>query len=148
MEIQKDFKELLELLNAHEVEYLIVGAYALAFHGSPRFTGDIDILVNIGGDNAGRILAALKDFGFASLNLSEDDFNSPDNVIQLGMPPLRVDFLTSLTGVSWEKAKANAVKGDYGQTVAHFISKEDLIANKKALGRKKDLADVEALGED
>jgi len=148
MEIQKDFKELLELFNVHKVEYLIVGAYALAFHGAPRFTGDIDLLVKADSDNAKRILDALHKFGFGSLNLSEDDFISPDNEIQLGVPPVRVDIMTSLTGVGWEKAQANKVDGNYGNTATYFISKGDFIANKRALGRKKDLADLEALGQE
>jgi hypothetical protein len=143
----RDFKELLELLNSHKVEYLVVGGYALAFHGAPRFTGDIDIFVKPDSANAKRILAALAEFGFGSLNLSEADFTSPENVVQLGVPPMRVDLMTSLTGVSWEKAEAGEVRGNYGDTAARFISKEDLIANKKALGRNKDLADIDALGE-
>ena len=148
MEIQKDFKELLELFNVHKVEYLIVGGYALAFHGAPRFTGDIDLLVKPDSDNAKRILDALHKFGFGSLDLSEADFISPDNVIQLGVPPVRVDIMTSLTGVGWEKAQADKVDGNYGNTATYFISKDDFIANKRALGRKKDLADLEALGQE
>jgi hypothetical protein len=143
--IPRDFKELLELLNAHKVEYLVVGGYALAFHGAPRFTGDIDLFVKPEDANANRILSALGEFGFGSLNFSESDFTSPDNVVQLGVPPVRVDIMTSLTGVSWEKAQAGKVSGSCGETTVSFISKKDLIANKKALGRTKDLADIEAL---
>ena len=109
MEIQRDFKELLELFNAHSVEYLIVGGYALAFHGAPRFTGE--------------------------------------NVIQLGVPPVRVDIMTSLTGVGWQKAEAGKVAGNYGDTRVYFIGKDDFISNKRALGRRRDLADLEALEE-
>jgi len=148
MEIPKDFKELLELLNSHKVEYLIVGGYALAFYGAPRFTGDIDLLVKADSENAGRILGALEEFGFGSLKLSEADFTSPNNVIQLGVPPVRVDIMTSLTAVDWEKAQANKVQANYGGTPTYFISKADFIANKRALGRKKDLADLEALGQE
>jgi hypothetical protein len=148
MEIQKDFKELLELFNTHKVEYIIVGGYALAFHGAPRFTGDIDLLVGPDRENAERILAALDKFGFGSLNLSEADFTSPQNVIQLGVPPVRVDIMTSLTGVSWEKALADRVAGDYGDTPVFFLSRNNFISNKRALRRKKDLADLEALGEE
>ena len=148
MEIQRDFKELLELFNAHKVEYLVVGGYALAFHAAPRFTGDIDLLVKPDGENAKRILAALAEFGFASLDLSEADFTVSRRVVQLGMPLVRIDIITSLTGVSWEKACAGRVAGNYGDTAVYFIGREDLIANKKALGRKRDLADLEALGED
>jgi hypothetical protein len=148
MEIQEDFKELLELFNAHKVEYIVVGGYALAFHGAPRFTGDIDLLVKPDIKNARHILAALKDFGFASLNISESDFVALGNVIQLGVPPIRIDIMTSLTGVDWENAHAGKVAADYGGVAVHFLGKKEYITNKKALGRKKDLADLEALGED
>jgi len=147
MEIQKDFKELLELFNAHKVDYIIVGGYALAFHGAPRFTGDIDLLVKADSENAKRVLGALEEFGFGSLGLSEADFVLPNNVIQLGVSPVRVDIMTSLTAVGWEKAQADRVQGNYGDTPAYFISKADFIVNKRALGRKRDLADLEALGQ-
>ena len=147
MEMQKDFKELLELFNAHNVDYVIVGGYALAFHGAPRFTGDIDILIKPNEQNSKRILEALDEFGFASLDISEDDFTSDGNVIQLGVPPVRIDIMTSLTGVPCEKAMAGRVAGNYGSTTVYFIAREDLIVNKQSLGRQKDLADLEALGE-
>ncbi len=145
MEIQKDFKELLELFNSHKVEYLIVGGYALAFHGAPRYTGDIDLLVKPDIENARRIIAALKDFGFTSLNLSDTDFAKIGNVIQLGVPPVRIDIVTSITGVDWERAQANKVVGDYGGEPIYFLGKKEFILNKKATGRLKDLADIEAL---
>ena len=85
MEIQRDYKELLELFNAHNVEYIIVGGYALAFHGAPRFTGDMDLFVKPDAENAQRILAALAEFGMGSLDLSQNDFTSLDNVIQIGV---------------------------------------------------------------
>ena len=147
MEIRTDFKELLELFNKNKVEYLIVGGYALAFHGAPRFTGDIDLFVRSARENAKRILAALDEFGFGSLDLSEDDFSMPGKVIQLGVPPIRIDIITNVSGVSWEKADNSKVPGQYGRTPVYFISREDFIANKKATGRKKDAADIEALGE-
>ena len=93
--IPNDFKELLELLNSHNVEYMIVGAYALAFHGSPRFTGDLDIYVKPDKDNASLVLAVLKEFGFGSLDLTENDFIESGQVVQLGVPPVRIDLLTS-----------------------------------------------------
>ena len=148
MEMQKDFKELLGLFNAHKVEYLIVGGYALAFHGAPRFTGDIDLLIKADSENARRILGALDEFGFGSVDLSEVDFTCPNNVVQLGVPPVRVDIITSLTGVGWEKAESDKVHGNYGDIPAYFISKADFVANKRALGRKRDLADLEALGQE
>jgi len=154
MEIRTDFKELLELFsvrspqdNKNKVEYLIVGGYALAFHGAPRFTGDIDLFIRPVRENAERILAALNEFGFGSLDLSEDDFTMPSKVVQLGVPPIRIDIVTSISGVSWEKADAGKVPGEYDQIPVHFISRDDFIANKKSTGRKKDVADIEALGE-
>ncbi len=147
MEIRNDFKELLELFNRHKVEYLIVGGYALAFHGAPRFTGDIDLFVRPVRENGECILAALNEFGFGSLDLSENDFTTPGKVIQLGLPPIRIDIITSISGLSWEKADMGKVLGKYGGTSVYFISREDFIANKKATGRKKDAADIEALGE-
>ena len=148
MEVQKDFKELLELFNAHRVEYMIVGAYALAFHGVPRFTGDIDILVRPFPENAQNILSALADFGFGSLNLAADDFQKPNYVVQLGSPPVRIDIVTSITGVTWEQADGGKQKGLYGNVPVFFLGREQCIANKRAIGRKKDLADLEALGEE
>jgi len=147
MEIHNDFKELLELFNKHKVEYLVVGGYALAFHGAPRFTGDIDLFIRSVSENAKRILEALDEFGFGSLDLSEDDFTKPGKIIQLGVPPIRIDIITSLSGVSWEKANVNKVSGQYDQTPVYFINRQDFIANKKATGRKKDAADIEAMGE-
>lgn len=114
MEIQQDFKELLELFNAHKVEYLIVGGYALAFHGAPRYTGDMDLWVKPDKVNAQRIMAALDEFGFGSVGLEARDFESPHKVVQLGVPPVRVDIMTSLTGVVWEEAFAGMVEGNYG----------------------------------
>jgi len=145
MEIQRDFKELLKLFNAHNVEYLIVGGYALAFHGAPRFTGDIDLFVKPEAENAKRILAALAEFGLGSLDLSETDFTTGDNVIQLGVPPVRVDIMTSITAVDWQQAESGKVEGNYGDTQVYFIGKDDFVSNKRALGRKRDLADLEAL---
>jgi hypothetical protein len=147
MDIRNDFKELLESFNRHRVEYLVVGGYALAFHGVPRVTGDIDLFVRPTSDNAERILRALDEFGFGSLNLSKDDFTTPGMVVQLGVPPVRIDIITRVSGVSWEKADADKVAGSYADTPVHFIGREDLVANKRATGRKKDLADIEALGE-
>jgi predicted nucleotidyltransferase len=148
MEVQKDFKELLALFNEHKVEYVIVGGYALAFHGAPRYTGDIDIFIHPDVANAHRILAALDEFGFGSVELTAADFEKPENVIQLGVPPVRVDIITSLTGISWEDACAGRTQGKYGDITVHYIGREQFISNKRAVGRKKDLADLEALGED
>lgn len=148
MEVQKDFRDLLELLNAHQVEYMIVGAYALAFYGVPRYTGDMDIFVKPEAENARHIMAALNDFGFGSSGLKAEDFAAEDRVIQLGYSPVRIDIITSLTGISWTEASSGRVAGTYGGIPVYFIGRQQLIKNKKALGRKKDLADLEALGEE
>jgi hypothetical protein len=147
METQPDFRELLALFNAHHVEYLIVGGYALAFHGAPRFTGDLDIFVKPDMANAQRILTALAAFGFASVGLTPSDFERPDQVVQLGVPPVRVDLLTSITDVSWDEAWAGRVAGSYGDMPVYYLGREQFIANKRATGRTKDLADLEMLGE-
>lgn len=148
MEVQRDFKELLALFNAHEVDYLIVGAYALAFHGSPRYTGDMDILVRPDRQNAMRILSALDEYGFGSLGLKTEDFSLPDKIVQLGVVPVRVDIITSVTGLSWEEAAASRQNGNYGDVAVNYLGKSAFIRNKRALGRKKDLADLEAIGEE
>lgn len=147
MEAHPDFSELLALFNAHGVEYLIVGGYALAFHGAPRFTGDLDVYVKPDPANSRRILSALEAFGFVSLSLTWDDFERPDHVIQLGVPPVRIDLITSITGVSWDEAWAGRGDGCYGDVPVHYIGRDQFIANKRATGRKKDAADLEALGE-
>ena len=147
METQPDFRELLALFNAHHVEYLIVGGYALAFHGAPRFTGDLDIFVKPDAANAQRILTALEAFGFASVGLTLSDFERPDQVVQLGVPPVRIDLITSITGVSWDEAWAGKIAGRYGDIPVSYIGRAQFIANKRATGRTKDVADLEVLGE-
>jgi len=148
MPVQRDFKELLESLNNHNVKYVIVGGYALAFHGAPRFTGDLDIFIKPDRLNARRVLEALDDFGFASARLTEADFSVPDRVVQLGVPPVRIDILTSITNVPWKKAWKGRTRGKYGDVDTYYIGLTEFTANKRALGRRKDLADLEALGQD
>ncbi len=145
MEAQTDFKELLALFNSKGVEYIIVGAYALAHLGAPRATGDLDILVRPSAENAEAVLGALSEFGFGSLGLSITDFTTPEHVIQLGHPPVRIDLLTAISGVTWEQADRNAVAGDYGAEPVRYLGQAEFIANKKACGRPQDLADIEAL---
>ena len=146
MDIPSDFKELLELFNFHQVEYLVAGAYALAHHGSPRYTGDIDLFVNPRQENSIRILNALKDFGFASLELKEEDFTTTNQIIQLGVPPTRIDIITSISGVTWDEADAGKIAGACGSVSVFFVGREQFVANKLATGRLKDLADLESLG--
>jgi hypothetical protein len=147
VEVQQDFRDLLALFNAHKVDYIIVGAYALAYHGAPRYTGDMDILVHPDLENAKHILRALDEFGFGSLGLKVEDFTVPDKVVQLGVAPVRIDIVTSITGVPWEDADAGRVAGGYGGLEVYYIGKKEFVLNKRALGRKKDLADLEAIGE-
>ncbi|UCH00050.1 MAG: hypothetical protein JSU78_06385 [Deltaproteobacteria bacterium] len=146
MEVQPDFRDLLALFNAHKVEYMIVGGYELGFHGAPRLTGDLDILVKPDPENARRTLEALDEFGFESIGLTKRDFQSPDKVVQLGVPPVRIDIMTSLTGVSWEEAFLGRKAGKYGDIQVHYIGRDQFVANKRAMGRKRNLADLEALG--
>jgi hypothetical protein len=114
----------------------------------PRFTVDIDIFVHSSPENAKKILSALTDFGFSSLNLTIEDFQNPNSVVQLGVPPVRIDIITSITGVTWEDAVKGKQEGLYGDVSVHFLGKEQYITNKRATGRKKDLADLESLGEE
>lgn len=145
MKVEKDFADFVKLLNKHKVQYLIVGAYALALYAEPRNTGDIDIFINRSNENVENILKVLIDFGFEGLSLTESDFMRKDNVIQLGVSPVRIDIITSISGVDFDEAYQDKVSHKFGNTTANFISKEFLIKNKKASARKKDLADLELL---
>jgi len=147
MAIYQDFKELLEFFNAHKVEYVIIGAHALAYHGYIRATKDIDIYVRPTKGNAGRIMAALTAFGFGDIGLKQEDFEKPGQVIQLGCPPVRIDLVTSLAGVSWKEAAAGKSPGEYGGEPVPFIGRADLIANKRAAGRPQDIVDAKRLEE-
>ena len=148
MEVQQDFRALLELFNKHKVDYIIVGAYALGFHGAPRYTGELGVFVQPELVNAQNIVRALHEFGFGSVGLTESDFEKEGRVVQRGVPPVRVDITTSVTGVSWEQARSGRVEGRFGNLSVPYIGRDDLVANKRALGRKEDLAALEAIGED
>jgi len=145
MEISKDFREFLKLLNKNNVKYLIVGGYALAFHGHPRYTKDIDIWVLVNHDNAENIIKALSDFGFSALKLKKDDFLNPGYVIQLGYPPHRIDILTSVTGLNFEDCYLTKIEVDIDGLKVSFIDLKNFKRNKKAVGRFQDLADLENL---
>ena len=145
MDVEKDYEDLLKLLRKHKVRFCLVGAYALAFHGYPRFTKDIDIFVEPSIANAERIVKALEEFGFRSLKLKATDFSKKGNVIQLGYEPLRVDILTAIDGITFDDLWKHKKSGCYGTTRIFFISRKDLIKNKKASGRKQDMADLEVL---
>lgn len=145
MNIHKDLREFVELLNSLDVHFLIVGAFALAHHGYPRYTGDIDLFVEKSTENAKRILNALRQFGFGDIGLTEEDFVSKDRVVQLGVAPNRIDILTFLSGVNFEEAWSSREWGEIGGLKAPFISRDMLKQNKLACGRAQDLADLEHL---
>ena len=142
--LNSDFKEFAELLNANGVDYLVVGGYALAAHGHPRYTGDIDFWVRPDSDNITRLLGALQAFGFGSLGLSASDFK-PDTVVQLGHPPRRIDLLTTIDGVDFDKCFARREQVLLDALTLNVIGLEDFKTNKRASGRLKDLADLEQL---
>lgn len=145
MKVEKDYEDLLGLLNKYKVRYCVVGAYAVAFYGRPRYTKDLDILIEPAAENAKRIVKALKAFGFASLKLKEGDFTKKGNMIQLGYEPVRVDILTSIKGVPFSALWKKKRLGKYGRHRVYFIGKNELIRNKRLSGRKQDMADLEVL---
>ena len=145
MRVEKDFKEFIESLNRNSVRYLIVGSFALSYYAEPRYTKDIDILIDATGQNADCLMNAIHDFGFTDIELASRDFLEPEQVIQLGLAPLRIDLLTSLKGISFDKAWGRKTAGHYGDIPAFYISKQDLIEHKRLVGRKQDLADIEKL---
>lgn len=148
MEPNQSFKEFLKRFNDFGIEYLIVGGYALAMHGAPRFTKDLDLLVRPTRDNAERIISFLTEMGFSSLGCTVDEFSRPDTILQLGEYPLRIDLLTGLGGVTWDEAVQGKVEGDYGGVPVFFIGRKAFIASKRSAGRLQDLADIEAIGGD
>jgi hypothetical protein len=145
VKLQQDLREFIGLLNSHGSEYLVVGGHAVAFHGHPRFTGDIDFLVRPSPQNAERLLNVLRDFGFADLALTTADFVRPESVVQLGRPPNRIDLLTSISGVTFDDAWAGRIEGRLDGLPVFFIGWQALLDNKRASGRLKDIADAAKL---
>lgn len=143
--LSKDFKEFIGLLNEHNVKYLVVGGYAVAIHGYPRYTKDLDVWIELSPDNAGRILKALDKFGFSPLDFKPDDFLEADQIIQLGYPPNRIDILTSLTDLTFEECYRSRVQVEIQGVHINFIDVDNLKKNKRATGRLQDLADVDNL---
>jgi predicted nucleotidyltransferase len=143
--LSRDFKEFVELLIKNKAEYLIVGGYAVAIHGYPRYTGDLDIWLNPTPENAKSIVKTVNEFGFSSFNLTESDFTKPGNVIQLGYPPLRIDLLTEVDGVSFNECFINRKEVEMDNLIVNFIGYEDLLKNKRESGRLRDMADIENL---
>jgi len=142
--IPNDFVEFLEVLNAHHVQYAIIGGYAVAHHGYPRDTGDIDIVINPTRENAEKLVEAVKAFGAGGLGYAVADYLSGD-FIQIGVAPVRIDITSAFDGVSQDKLWSELVAGSVGGVVVKFPSKECLVLNKRASGRAKDLRDIEAL---
>jgi hypothetical protein len=143
--LNQDFREFLQLLNANQVRYLVVGGYAVALHGYPRYTKDIDVWIEMTPQNADRIIQALEQFGFGALGLKREDFLQEDTIIQLGYPPRRIDILTTLLGVNFEDCFGIRNVVIINDVPVNFIDLESLRKNKMATGRAQDLADLENL---
>ncbi len=145
MRVEKDYEEFLGLLNKYQVKYCIIGAYAVAVWGYPRYTKDIDILIEPTKENAKRIISAIREFGIKSQDLTEEDFIKKNRVIQLGYEPVRIDILTSVEGVSFSTVWKNRIEEFYGKEKVYFIGLKELIKIKKKVARPQDLADLEEL---
>jgi predicted nucleotidyltransferase len=141
----QDFKEFIESLNDNQVRYLVVGGYAVAFHGHPRYTKDLDIWIDRSPDNIKSLIMALAQFGFASLGLKEEDFMEPDQVVQLGYPPNRIDIITTVSGVDFPSCYPRRKEVEINGVMVKFINLDDLRKNKKAASRLQDLADLKNL---
>jgi predicted nucleotidyltransferase len=143
--LNQDFKEFIQSLNDNRVRYLVIGGYAVALHGHPRYTKDLDVWIEMKPDNAAKMVKALAQFGFASLGLKAEDFLVPDQIIQLGYPPNRIDVLGTLEGIEFESCYTSRVQVEIDGVTVNFIDLENLKKNKKATGRTQDLADLENL---
>jgi uncharacterized nucleotidyltransferase DUF6036 len=143
--VNPDFKELLLAFNAHNVEYLIVGAHALAAHGHVRATKDMDVWVRPEPSNAQKVLRALSEFGAPLSDLTADDLSRKETIFQIGLPPLRIDVITDIDGVEFDEAWPDRLETPFGGVPAFVISRHHLITNKKTAARLQDLADVEQL---
>ena len=146
MKLHPDFSDFVEALNDNNVEYVVVVSFALAFHGSPRATGDIDFWIRPTTSNAKALIKALEVFGFGALDISEEDIVS-GKIIQLGFPPVRIDIITIIDGLIPEELWDTKEKGKLGPHDVFYLGKEAFIKNKRTMRRHKDLADLELLGE-
>jgi hypothetical protein len=145
IEFPKDFKEFLQLLNSKKIEYLVIGGYAVGYHGYPRATGDMDIWIDINDRTAEKMLEVLKEFGFYPPELRKELFLKEQKVIRMGVPPMRLELLTSIDGVDFQTCFNNRIIADFGDFKVNFISKGDLLINKRASGRPQDLVDFDKL---
>lgn len=141
MNLEPDFRDFVELLNKHEVEYMVVGGYALAFHGEPRFTGDLDIWIDCSEGNARKMVNVMRDFGAASLGFTKEDFMDEGIIKQIGQPPLRIDILGAIDGVKYCDAEKDKQQFTSQNLSIPYIGVKDFIKNKEAVGRKKDRED-------
>jgi hypothetical protein len=146
MSTHPDFEDFLRLLEAHRVDYMIVGGYAVAYHGFPRFTKDLDIFFANDPDNLQRLQQALIAFGFQETTVPLEALGRPDAVLAIGVEPVRIDLLSRIAGVAFEEARPHTVRGRYGASEVTFIGRDDLLKNKRSTGRQRDLGDVEELG--
>jgi hypothetical protein len=140
-----DFEELLACFTANGVKAVIVGGHALAFHGHPRFTKDLDVFVEPTPENAGRIVQSLEAFGFGGVGLTPGDFSRPGTIVQLGVAPNRIDLITAIDGVTFEEAWAGRAPGHFGRQPVFFLGRSEFLRNKRAAGRLQDLADIESI---
>lgn len=140
-----DFEELFAAFNARAVKAIVVGGHALAFHGHPRYTKDLDVFLEPDAANAARVLEALTDFGFGSAGLTVEDFARPGPIVQLGVAPNRVDLLTAIDGVTFSEAWAGRVAGRFGRQPVFYLGRDEFLRNKRASGRAQDLADIDAI---
>ncbi|HNT78597.1 MAG TPA: hypothetical protein PKH77_26605 [Anaerolineae bacterium] len=143
--LNQDFREFITSLNDNDVRYLVIGGYAVALHGHPRYTKDIDIWIEMSSENAARMVKALEQFGFGSLGLQAADFQAPEQIIQLGYPPSRIDLITTPPGVEFTSCYAARVEVEVDGVKVNFIDLENLKRSKRAAGRLQDLADLENL---
>ena len=145
MRLSNDLREFLESLNSRGIDYVIVGAHSLAFHGRPRYTGDLDILVRATSENAAKLVDLLNHFGFGDASFKESGFTEPERLIQLGRAPNRIDLLTSITGVTSDEALTSKVPAELDGVPVFILGKDALIRNKRAVGRPQDIADLDTL---
>lgn len=145
MNIQRDFEDFLRLLESRDVDYMIVGGYAVAFHGYPRFTKDIDIFFDMSPSNTRRLRQVIVEFGFTEESIPAEGLETPGNILAIGVPPVRIDLLNEISGVPFAQAKGGTVRGRYGTVDVTFIGLGDLLRNKRSSSRAKDRADLEEL---
>ena len=143
--LNQDFKEFIQLLNKNKVKYLVIGGHAVAIHGHPRYTKDIDIWLEMSEENSQKLIKALTEFGFGSLGLTPEDFQTPDQIVQLGYPTSRIDLITTPDGIDFQTCYNSKIEIKLNEIPVNFIDLDNLKKNKLASGRLQDLADLENL---